>query len=72
MELAPTLDGAEASARTAAHLARSVELLYEQVGCPEDMLGMLKPSQGWAGIPATVDPTAVQRFLDRAREGARR
>ncbi len=57
---------------TAAHLARSVELLYEQVGCPEDMLGMLKPSQAWSGIPATVDPAAVQRFLDRAREGARR
>ena len=54
---------------TAAHLARSVERLYEQVGCPEDMLGMLKPSQGWSGIPATVDPAAVQRFLDRARNG---
>ena len=36
------------------------------------MLELEKPSQGWAGIPATVDPTAVQRFLDRAREGARR
>jgi hypothetical protein len=57
---------------TAAHLARNVERLYEQVGCPEDMLGMLKPSQAWSGIPATVDPAAVQRFLDRAREGARR
>ncbi len=62
------LRDALATDSTAAHLARSVELLYEQVGCPEDMLGMLKPSQGWAGIPATVDPTAVQRFLDRSRQ----
>jgi hypothetical protein len=57
---------------TAAHLARHVERLYEQVGCPEDMLGMLKPSQAWSGIPATVDPAAVQRFLDLAQNRARR
>jgi hypothetical protein len=52
---------------TEAQLARSVERLYEQVGCPEDMLGMLKPSHRWSGTPATVDPAAVQQFLDRAR-----
>jgi len=57
---------------TSSHLAYSVECLYEQVGCPEDMLGMLKPSQRWSGIPATVDPGAVQRFLDRAQKEARR
>ena len=57
---------------TAAQLARSVERLYEQVGCPEDMLGMLRPSQGWSGIPATVDPAAVQRFLNCTLNGARR
>ncbi len=57
---------------TTAQLAQSVERLYDQVGCPEDMLSMLKPSQRWAGIPATVDPTAVQRFLDRSRGAARR
>ena len=61
-----------ATDRTAAQLARSVERLYEQVGCPEDMLGMLRPSQGWSGIPATVDPSAVQRFLDRTRDRSRR
>jgi hypothetical protein len=61
-----------ATDRTAAQLARSVERLYEQVGCPEDMLGMLRPSQGWSGIPATVDPTAVQRFLDHTRDKSRR
>jgi hypothetical protein len=49
-----------------------VERLYEQVGCPEDMLTMLRPSQTWSGTPATVDPTAVQRFLERAQHGARR
>jgi hypothetical protein len=55
-----------ATESTHAQLARSVERLYEQVGCPEDMLAMLKPSQAWSGTPATVDPTAVQRFLERS------
>lgn len=58
---------------TSAQLARSVERLYEQVGCPEDMLGMLKPTQAWSGTPATVDPAAVQAFLERTRQtGSRR
>jgi len=61
-----------ATETTAAQLARSVERLYEQVGCPEDMLGMLKPSQRWSGTPATVDPAAVQHFLDRTRQNASR
>ncbi|NWJ39649.1 MAG: hypothetical protein HXX12_01610 [Geothrix sp.] len=61
-----------ATETTAAQLAARVERLYEQVGCPEDMLGMLKPSQAWSGTPATVDPAAVQRFLDRSRSGIRR
>jgi len=61
-----------ATETTAAQLAARVERLYEQVGCPEDMLGMLKPSQAWSGTPATVDPTAVQHFLDRSRSGIRR
>lgn len=55
-----------ATETTSLQLARRVEQLYEQVGCPEDMLGMLRPSQPWSGLPATVDPIAVQRFLDRA------
>jgi hypothetical protein len=66
------LRDALATDSTAGQLARSVERLYDQVGCPEDMLGMLRPSQRWSGLPATVDPAAVQRFLDRARERARR
>ncbi len=61
-----------ATESTPAQLARNVENLYEQVGCPEDMLAMLKPSQPWSGTPATVDPAAVQRFLDRSSNGARR
>ncbi len=61
-----------ATDRTAAQLACSVERLYEQVGCPDDMLGMLKPSQGWSGLPATLDPAAVQRFLERVHGSARR
>lgn len=48
-------------------LAQRVERLYEQVGCPEDMLGMLRPSPSWSGLPATVDAAAVLRFLDRHR-----
>jgi hypothetical protein len=66
------LQEALATESTASQLARNVESLYEQVGCPEDMLVMLKPSQSWSGTPATVDPEAVQRFLDRGRNGARR
>ena len=48
-------------------LARRVERLYEQVGCPEDMLGMLRPSQPWSGLPAAVDAAGILRFLDRHR-----
>ena len=51
---------------TATQLAARVEILYEAVGCPEDMLDMLRPSQRWSGTPATVDPQAVQQFLNRA------
>ena len=67
------LRDALATDTTAAQLARSVERLYEQVGCPEDMLLMLQPSQAWSGTPATVDPAAVRQFLDRVqRSGHRR
>ena len=52
---------------TSAQLAQAVERLYEQVGCPEDMLVMLQPAQAWSGTPATVDPRAVKAFLDRAQ-----
>ena len=54
-----------ATESTTAQLASRVEHLYEAVGCPEDMLGMLCPSQRWSGTPATVDPQAVQQFLNR-------
>ncbi|HEY3401370.1 MAG TPA: hypothetical protein VGK03_12135 [Geothrix sp.] len=54
-----------ATESTATQLAAKVERLYEQVGCPDDMLGMLRPSQAWSGTPATVDPQAVQQFLNR-------
>ena len=57
---------------TATQLARTVERLYEQVGCPDDMLGMLRPSQAWSGTPATVDPAAVQRFLERGKQNQSR
>jgi hypothetical protein len=63
---------AMATETTTAQLACHVERLYEQVGCPEDMLMMFKPSQRWSGTPATVDPAAVQSFLNRSRSGSRR
>lgn len=56
-----------ATESTVAHLAMRVEQVYEQVGCPEDMLLMLRPSQPWSGTPATVDPDAVQRFLNHLK-----
>lgn len=52
---------------TAAQVAARVERIYEQVGCPEDMLLMLRPSQPWSGTPATVDPEAVEQFLNQTR-----
>jgi hypothetical protein len=61
-----------ANETTPGQLARTVEHLYEQVGCPEDMLSMLKTSQAWSGTPATLDPIAVQRFLDRGRQNLHR
>lgn len=66
------LHEALATETTVSRLASSVERLYEQVGCPEDMLIMLKPSQRWSGTPATVDPAAVEKFLRRSREGSKR
>ena len=57
-----------ATESTLSRLAQRVERLYEQVGCPEDMLTMLRPSRGWSGTPATVNPDAVWRFIRRHRE----
>lgn len=56
--------------KTSAQLARAVEQIYEQVGCPEDMLTMLKPSLPWSGVPATLDAVAMQKFLDRNERNA--
>ena len=48
---------------TGTYLAEQVERIYEQVGCPEDMLSMLSPSLGWSKTPARVDIKALQRYL---------
>ena len=40
---------------------------FDPARLPEDMLAMFKPSQAWSGTPATVDPAAVERFLNRSR-----
>lgn len=57
---------------TARQLARSVERIYERVGCPDDMLLMFRPSQPWSGTPAIVDPFAVERFLRQTVTRSRR
>jgi hypothetical protein len=52
-----------ATESTLSRLAQRVERIYEQVGCPEDMLTMLRPSRPWSSTPATVNPDAVWRFI---------
>jgi hypothetical protein len=51
---------------TTEQLARAVEQIYDRVGCPEDMLAMLRPSQPWSGLPALVDTAALGQFLNRS------
>lgn len=50
---------------TAHGLAERIETLYGLVGCPEDMLDMFSPAQGWSRKPATVHPHGVTSFLHR-------
>ncbi len=46
-------------------LARAVEGLFDQLGCPEDMLSFLRPEPKWRKLPSRVDPHAVSAFLGR-------
>jgi hypothetical protein len=46
-------------------LAIAVERLYEHMGCPEDMLRMLRPGRPQQNLPAVVDPAAMVAFLRR-------
>ncbi len=48
---------------TGTYLAEQVERIYEQVGCPEDMLNILSPAQAWSKTPARVDVKALQGYL---------
>lgn len=50
---------------TAAALAKSIEVIYERVGCPEDMLALFNPAAAWTGKAPTVDLPAVGAFLTR-------
>lgn len=50
---------------TPAALAKSIEVIYERVGCPEDMLALFTPAAPWTGKSATVDVQAVLAFLMR-------
>ena len=47
-------------------LARAVEALFDQLGCPEDMLTFLHPQPSWRRLPPRVDPHAATLFLGRA------
>lgn len=46
-------------------LARAVEALFDQLGCPEDMLSFLRPEPSWRKLPPRVDPYAATAFLGR-------
>lgn len=50
---------------TSAALAKSLEVIYERVGCPEDMLALFSPAAAWTGKAPTVDLPAVGAFLTR-------
>lgn len=54
---------------TTEQLACAVEHIYDRVGCPEDMLAMLRPSQPWSGQPARVDLAAVKQFMNHCCPG---
>ncbi len=41
----------------------AIETIFNRMGCPEDMLGFLKLSRGWAGRPASADHPAVAAFI---------
>ena len=58
------LRGALAQETTLAGLAETVERIFDQTGCPDDMLLMFHPAERWSGARAMVEPAAVQRFLD--------
>ena len=50
---------------TTTTLARAVEALFDQLGCPEDMLSFLQPEPSWRKLPPRVDPYAATAFLGR-------
>lgn len=50
---------------TPAALAKTIEVIYERVGCPEDMLALFHPAAAWTGKAPTVDLPAVDAFLTR-------
>ena len=53
---------------TAEALAVTVEFIYENVGCPEDMLGLWRRFSPCERRPGVADREAIARFL-KQREG---
>jgi hypothetical protein len=49
-------------------LAVAVESVYERVGCPEDMLGLWKPSNRWEKTQGSADREVILQFLKRRDE----
>ena len=53
-------------------LAVAVERIYDQVGCPEDMLDLWHRHSPWENKPGRADHRKVEAFvLQRAEEGPR-
>lgn len=50
---------------TPAALAKTLEVIYERVGCPEDMLTLFSPAAAWTGKAPTADLPALGAFIRR-------
>jgi len=51
-------------------LAVAVERIYEQVGCPEDMLSLWQRPSPWEKKPGHSDQHVVENFIQRETERA--
>ena len=53
---------------TPAALAKTIEVIYERVGCPEDMLALFSPAAAWTGKQPTADLPALGAFMSRIEQ----
>ena len=64
------LRDALASPLTPEALAAAVEHIYDQVGCPEDMLALWQRPSPWKKKAGRADPRVVEAFIQRRVEAA--